>query len=94
MAQRAKIVFINETCVIVDKTVAEAKTIIAAATTGGIVEFPTTVKKYNYALNTINIGEKTTPAYTTQNETKLINVDQVERIEAVDEDYAKAYTGV
>jgi N-dimethylarginine dimethylaminohydrolase len=90
MAQKAKIVFVNDTTLIADMTVEEAKKAIAE---GGIVEVPVSEKKYNYNLNTINIGEKTVPAYDVVTTTKAINAAHVQRVEAAETNFAVAYTG-
>ena len=75
---KTKIVLTDETYVVADQTVAEVTTALAE---GGNVEFPVTVKDYNYALNTINIGEKTEPAYREKHTTKVVNASHVQRVE-------------
>jgi hypothetical protein len=90
MSKKAKIVFTNDSYIIVDKTVAEAKEALDA---GGFVEFPISELEYNYELNTINIGEKTVPAYDVIPSTKVINSADVQRVEEAQESVAQAFTG-
>lgn len=87
---KAKIVFDNDTFVIVNSSVADVKTALAD---GGLVEFDISKKEYDYTLNTINIGEKQVPAYNVVTTTTVVNAALVTRVEETDEAVALAYTG-
>lgn len=87
---KAKIIFQNGTFVIVDKKVEEVTADLAA---GGMVNFPVSTKKYNYALNTINIGEETVPAYDVVTTETVVNAALVARVEEAEEALALVYTG-
>lgn len=78
MAKKAKVVLNHGDFYIVNKTVADVKTLVDAGTP--TVELPVTKTVANTALTTINIMEKQQPYYNYVEENVVVTTANIERV--------------